>query len=54
MLIWIRGAEELLLISIPIRCMGQISIPTEIAGDLLPSVPPKALQTSYQSVCIRC
>lgn len=54
MLIWIRGAEELLLVNIPIRYMGQTSIPTEIAGDFLPSVPPNALQTSYQSVCTGC
>lgn len=50
MLIRIRGAKELLLISSLARNTNFLVMPTETAVDFLPSVPPKALQTSYQRV----
>lgn len=50
MLIRIGGAEELILISSFAHDMGSSVVLTETAVNFLPSVPPKALQTSYQSV----
>lgn len=52
MLIRIRGAEELLLISNFAQYMDSLVMLTETAFDFLPSVPPKALHTSYQPVYI--
>lgn len=52
MLIWVRCAEKLLLVSNFAQYMDSLVMLTETAFDFLPSVPPKALHTSYQLVYI--